>query len=158
MEMTNFDRATRWHYPKIACNANGSAIRLLNNREKQWIILLTHCLKPLIIALKGTKGAIRKIGPATPIFVQHVRSIELFSMALWSKRLQTAEAAIHWLRRRVRGLYPLSKRLPDRLAEIIHKLRHILPFTSNRDRETPHDAPPPTSPGIRITYHGDSVT
>ena len=28
----------------------------------------------------------------------------------------------------------------------------------NRDREAPHDAPPPTSPGIRITYHGDSVT
>jgi len=28
---------------------------------------------------------------------------------------------------------------------------------SNRDREAPHDASPPTPPGIRITYHGSSV-
>ncbi|MCJ7616334.1 MAG: hypothetical protein MUO43_07335 [Desulfobacterales bacterium] len=27
----------------------------------------------------------------------------------------------------------------------------------NRDREEPHDSPPPTPPGIRITYHGGSV-
>ena len=27
----------------------------------------------------------------------------------------------------------------------------------NRDRGEPHDSPPPTPPGIRITYHGGSV-
>jgi hypothetical protein len=27
----------------------------------------------------------------------------------------------------------------------------------NRDREEPRDSPPPTPPGIRITYHGGSV-
>jgi hypothetical protein len=28
---------------------------------------------------------------------------------------------------------------------------------SNRDRGKPCDSPPPTPPGIRITYHGGSV-
>ncbi|MBW1856865.1 MAG: hypothetical protein JRI42_01100 [Deltaproteobacteria bacterium] len=27
----------------------------------------------------------------------------------------------------------------------------------NRDKEGPHSLPPPTPPGIRITYHGGSV-
>ena len=33
----------------------------------------------------------------------------------------------------------------------------LLPRVSNWDREGPHGLPPPTPPGIRITYHGDSV-
>jgi hypothetical protein len=30
-------------------------------------------------------------------------------------------------------------------------------FAFNRDREEPRDSPPPTPPGIRITYQGGSV-
>ena len=38
----------------------------------------------------------------------------------------------------------------DILLEKLQELR-------NRDREEPRDSPPPTPPGIRITYHGGSV-
>ena len=34
--------------------------------------------------------------------------------------------------------------------------RRPLSLVVDRDRGVPHDTPPPTPPGIRVTYHGGS--
>jgi len=75
------------------------------------------------------------------------------------------------------GLFPLTVRLPvwRGNAEVPNPIFKCLQFPGqrfevrpnvhvlhlsaphNQDREEPRDSPPPTPPGIRITYHGGSV-
>jgi len=45
----------------------------------------------------------------------------------------------------------------DRIREGLKLRDAVKEKAGNRDREEPRDSPPPTPPGIRITYHGGSV-
>ena len=85
----------------------------------------------------------RRWGVSSPIY--SVRSARMFVAGFLKGPLPAIPLPLTTLRRYLAGagLAPASSR-----ARPAH----------NRDREGPHGLPPPTPPGLRLTYQGGSVT